>query len=646
MLFRCYILENPKQTTNFFYSSLPIPKDSELEALTKSKMIETHLHINGTSETIYNWHYFLDNLDQAYLTLKESFKGNDILFKQNGIDNIKDFIDILKKSKYIFEYIFYEVDFNPNDYREWEKYLSSTIILDKHLEIRINAKKRQKKINNKNIIYREVRFYNLIFNTIADSDVRKDIYSKLLHYYVLAQSLFNKLFVQQLSQYGFSQFQRITDSKLRDQYEDKGFVDRYKQLEGVEKTNLLKHLELRFAPKNTTYKTTKLYSKIIDDYEKYKKLNNKTEKPLVIPNISVTTHFIKHMEQKNPKYIYIRDSKTKSELNKRVVSIMGLLSLSKPKYLSSNNPIFKKFDFLKAIDAAGNELYSRPEAFASSFRYIREEAKKRFNKHINMTFHAGEDFVHIVSGIRYIYEAVMFLDMNSKDRIGHATALGLNPEIWKKKLNNTIIMKQGEYLDNLFFIIEMIKGEQRYYIQVKHLLKVFKQTSEKVYSKKISLKSYKKFFEYKWLTRKEACKQLTKNQLEIFDKYHSIQNYCGYNKLITLNLNDISDDIIIFIQNKILALLKEKNIAIECMITSNTRISFYNKFEDHHILHWLQNPNAPNIILASDDPGIFNNNLYLEYFILYNLLEKTNLDRKNIIKNMIKNGEDYYFSNN
>ncbi|OCL85384.1 amidohydrolase family protein [Arcobacter porcinus] len=645
IIFNCYPLENSKQT-NFFYSSLPIPKDIELEALTKSKMIETHLHINGTSETIYNWHYFLDNLDQAYLTLKDSFKGNAILFKQNGIDNIKDFIDILKKSKYIFEYILYEVDFNPNDYKEWEKYLSSTIIFDKHLQIKIDAKKRQQKINNKNIIYREVRFYNLIFNTIADFDVRKDIYSKLLHYYILAQSLFNKLFVQQLSQYGFSQFQRITDSKLRDQYEDKGFIDRYKQLEGVEKTNLLKHLELRFAPKNTTYKTVKLYSNIVNDHYKYKNYKNDLKELLEIPKISVTTHFIKHREQKNPKYIYIRDSKTKSELNKRVVSIMGLLSLSKPKYLSLNNPSFKKFDFLNAIDAAGNELYSRPEAFASSFRYIREETKKRFNKHINMTFHAGEDFVHIVSGIRYIYEAVVFLDMNSKDRIGHATALGLNPKIWKKKLNNTIIMKEGEYLDNLFFIIEMIKEEKRYCIEIKNLLKAFKQTSEDVYSKKFSRKSYKKFFEHKWLTRKEACKQLTKNELEIFDKYHNIHSYYKYNKLITVDLNCISDDIIIFIQNKILSLLKEKDIAIETMITSNTRISFYNKFKDHHILQWLQNPNAPNIILASDDPGIFNNNLYLEYFILYNLLEKTNLDRKSIIKNMIKNGENYYFSNN
>lgn len=643
LLFSSYPTKDSKQT-KFCHSSLPIPKDSELEALTKSKMIETHLHINGTSETIYNWHYFLENLDQAYLTLKDSFKDNAILFKQNGIDSIKDFIDILKKSKSIFEYILYEVDYDPNDYREWEKYLSSTMVFDKHLQIRINAKKRQKKFNTKNIIYREVRFYNLIFNTIADAGTRKDIYSRLLHYYILSQSLFNKLFVQQLSQYGFSQFQRITDSKLRDKYEDEGFVDRYKQLEGVSKTNILKNLELRFAPKNTTYKTTKLYSAILNDYDKYKNYKNDLKELLEIPSISVTTHFIKHSEPKNPKYIYLRDSKTKSELNKRVVSIMGLLSLSKPKYLPQNHPSFKKFDFLNAIDAAGNELFARPEAFATSFRYIREKAKKRFDKHINMTFHAGEDFVHLVSGIRYIYEAVMFLDMNSKDRIGHATALGLNPKIWKEKLNNTIVMKQGEYLDNLFFIIEMIKDEQRYFNHVKSLLKAFKKNSENVYSEKCSRKSYKKFFEYKWLDRKEAAKILTVNQLKIFDKYHSIQSYDKYNRLITVDLNDISDAIIIFIQNKILALLKEKEIAIESMITSNTRISFYNNFKEHHILQWLQNPNSPDIVLASDDPGIFNNNLYLEYFILYQLLNKTDLDRKSIIKKLLANSEKYCFN--
>ncbi|MDD2905401.1 MAG: hypothetical protein PHW94_01550 [Sulfurimonas sp.] len=642
LLFSSYPIKNSEQT-KFYHSSLPIPKDSEQEALTKSKMIETHLHINGTSETIYNWHYFLDNLDQAYLALKESFKDNAILFKQNGIDSIKDFIDVLKKSKSIFEYILYEVDYDPNDYKEWEKYLSSSIVFDKHLQIRINAKKRQKKFNNKNIIYREVKFYNLIFNTMADADTKKDIYSRLLHYYILAQSLFNKLFVQQLSQYGFSQFQRITDSKLRDQYEDKGFVDRYKQLEGVGKTNILKHLELRFAPKNTTYNTTKLYSKIINDYEKYKKLNDKLQEPLAIPTISVTTHFIKHKEQKNPKYIYLRDSKTKSELNKRVVSIMGLLSLSKPKYLPQNHPSFKKFDFLNAIDAAGNELYARPEAFASSFRYIREQAKKRFDKHINMTFHAGEDFVHLVSGIRYIYEAVMCLDMKAKDRIGHATALGLNPKIWKEKLNNTVVMKQGEHLDNLFFVLMVIKNNSKYNIGYEVAEKEFNKYCNNIYGLEVNFEDYKTFFENRWREKKEAINQPTENQLAIFNKYHSIQSYSQYNRLVTIDLNDISDSIIIFLQNKILALLKEKEIAIESMITSNTRISFYNNFKEHHILQWLQNPNSPDIVLASDDPGIFNNNLYLEFFILNQMLKDTHFDKQAIVKTLLSNSEKYSF---
>ncbi|MFX4237549.1 hypothetical protein ACOL20_04420 [Aliarcobacter butzleri] len=626
----------------FSYSSLPIPKDNELSSLTKSRMIETHLHINGTSEAIYNWHYFLDNIGQAYLILKESFKENPILFKQNNINSIKDFINILKKSKSIFDYILYQVTYEVTDYKEWEEYLSTYIIFDKSLEKRINAKKIQNNFDNFSVIEKEVQFYTLIFK-ITDKE-KKNVYVRLLHYYILSQSLFNKLFIQQLNQYGFSQFQKITDSKLRDIYENKGFLERYKQLESIDNSNLLKHIELRFAPKNTTYKTNKLYSKIIKDYNDYKKSNDKEY--LKTPSISVTTHFIKYKEQKKPKYIYIRDYKTKIELNRKVVSIIGLLSLSKPKYLPQNHMSFKNFDLLNTIDAAGNELYARPEAFAKSFRYIREQAKKRFDKHINITFHAGEDFVHLISGIRYIYEAITFLDMKEKDRIGHATALGLNPKVWKKKLNNSIVIKQGEYLDNLFFIIQTIKDERKYFNQLKNLIKEFKNYSKEVYCKKYSLRSYKKFSEYKWLDKEEAFKQLTKNQLEIFNNYHSIQNYSKYNKFVTIDLNNISDTIIVFMQNKILALLKEKNIAIESMITSNTRISFYTNFDEHHIIDWLQNPNSPNIVLASDDPGIFNTNLYLEYFILYKLLEKTNLDRKSIIKNMLQNAEIYHFSNN
>lgn len=655
LLFSTYsTYENSKslKKTTFHFSSLPIPNDQELISLTKNKMIETHLHINGTSEMIYNWHYYLSHLDQAYAVLKNSFNENPRLFKQNNINDIKYIVDILKKAKSIFEYVLYEVDFMSEDYEKWNKYLSRNITFDKSLSLRINAKKIYNRSKNKDIIYNEVKFYNLIFNVFHDitsteeMKKKKDTYSRLLHYYTLAQSFFNAFLVQQLNQYGFSQFQKITDSKLRDLYEDGGVIERYKQQEGVEGSNLLKHLELRFAPKKTTYTTTKLYLQMLNEYDKYKNYKNDIEELLSIPHFSMTTHFIKYKESKNPKYIYIRDSKTKSELDKRVVSIMGLLSLSKPKYLSLKNESFKRFNYLNSIDAAGNELFARPEAFATNFRYIKEQAKKRFGKNIRTTFHAGEDFVHIVSGIRYIYEAVMFLDMQKKDRIGHATALGLSPTKWREQLNSTIVMKKGEYLDNLFFILEMIKGASKYHNEYIDINEKFDKNSEKVYGKKYDYKDYKQFFEHKWMKKKEARNHLADTAFEIYEKYHSISTYDDYHELITINLSEIPDTIIIFIQNRTLALLKGNEIAIESMITSNTRISIYKNFKEHHILSWLQNPNAPDIILASDNPGIFNTNMYLEYFILNQILSDTHFDKKAIIKQLLVNGEEYCFSQN
>lgn len=55
-----------------------------------------------------------------------------------------------------------------------------------------------------------------------------------------------------------------------------------------------------------------------------------------------------------------------------------------------------------------------------------------FKKPGSETFHfsGGEDFSHLVSGLRTIVEAVIFLDLWPGDRLGHCTAIGISPDLW------------------------------------------------------------------------------------------------------------------------------------------------------------------------------------------------------------------------
>ena len=54
-------------------------------------------------------------------------------------------------------------------------------------------------------------------------------------------------------------------------------------------------------------------------------------------------------------------------------------------------------------------------------------------RELRTTIHSGEDFVHLVGGLRRVSEAVHYLDLHDGDRIGHGVALGVDVESWVKK---------------------------------------------------------------------------------------------------------------------------------------------------------------------------------------------------------------------
>lgn len=115
------------------------------------------------------------------------------------------------------------------------------------------------------------------------------------------------------------------------------------------------------------------------------------------------------------------------------------------------------FDVRKLVrgyDVAGNENELPIEVFAPALRVLRtgkQTTSGAFGTRLPnpfLTVHAGEDFSHILSGLRAIDEAVVFCGYQSGDRLGHALALGLDVQHWAQR-QQTIYLTVRQHFDNL-----------------------------------------------------------------------------------------------------------------------------------------------------------------------------------------------------
>lgn len=128
--------------------------------------------------------------------------------------------------------------------------------------------------------------------------------------------------------------------------------------------------------------------------------------------------------------------------------------------------------FVVGIDAANLELTTPPEVFAPAFRFLREFpialrpassvremvggypeiARLVHRRRLGMTFHVGEDFRHLLSGLRAIHEVIEFLHPRPGDRLGHALALGLDPRVWAATIGYQAVFPREEALDTLVWL--------------------------------------------------------------------------------------------------------------------------------------------------------------------------------------------------
>ncbi len=585
-------LENMKDL--FTFSVLPSIYNKRLEFLLKEKIVDTHIHLNGTTEADVVWQ---DVLKAPSSILKEIEDG----YQKGVVQEQFEQIDVdfnLSKLNQLF-----------SEAREIKSYFVDKLAL----------------VQDFSLIC-EIEFFIKVFEYINKEKKQADI--EKLYGYILIYNIFYKFLAQQNRQVGFDEFQKITLNGFRE-FSEKEYLKRYEQVKSIYKDNIA--LEGRFAPKVDIKKGIKLIDSILKAKDNI--------------DLTLTCHFIKEEDTRKPENNYsYRDMPLRIKLENIAKQLNFMIKI---------NPEYKKY--IKGFDAASNELFARPEAFTGLFSFLRK------NGFSNFTFHGGEDFIELISGLRYVYEIVDFLDFKNSNRIGHATALGIEPKLWKERVGKNIYITKGEYFDNLIFTYYVLNKTQKFLKTQTKILNKIREYCLSIYEKDINISTLIEA----WKMRKEnprillnweySCEKKENHQkeaMEIFIKYHTNELVLkAYNDYVSVDTDFISNKVLKFIQNFIIDLLNKRNIIIESMISSNKLISFYNSYQEHHILRWLgvgkyKTSPKPTLVLASDDPGIFVTNIRNEYSHLYLMLKNKKLSEDEIftkLEMLVRNAQIYRF---
>ena len=142
----------------------------------------------------------------------------------------------------------------------------------------------------------------------------------------------------------------------------------------------------------------------------------------------------------------------------------------------------------------------------------------------------------------------------------------------------------------------------------------------------------------KWIiNRKERCKEL--------------ENSPEYTKIIHIGCFDVfSSEELVSFQKEVLKRVKDKGIAIETMPTSNVTIGHHHSYKSYHLLTWLkwkqEGVDVPDIVLGSDETGVFPANIANEYANVLELLrtDGTIENPEEVVESIIEMSSSKVFS--
>ncbi|GGE70830.1 adenosine deaminase [Paenalcaligenes hominis] len=616
-----------QKTLSFFtsvlsqFSCLPGPYIPELEQVFQQGVSEHHLHIMGTTESDYVWIDAIKSPKALLANLKKADKNKNArqqIAQLNEELTFSDMHHLLQMATGLRALLLRQVEETPHPTTKGEL----VAILREWPATYKRPELRRPGLETRNPLVYEAMLLYVHYKHLGATQCEES--ARTLHLYLLIQAMVHRLLNQQLLDKGFQQFEKITQNELREAVEER-FQQRFLQMHSMY-NHPIRLLEARFAPKNEAKKLRDLLRAIYDGY----RLSNKAA-PL-----SLTAHFIKLPDKPNALHPCRHYA-----LRKRLAMQSTQLQLYR------NTPEGQRLNVI-SIDAAGNELHAGPEVFAPLYRDLRLKGLSCF------TYHAGEDFKHLLCGMRQVYEAMHFLDLRAGDRIGHATAIGIHPQLWLERAASRHQIGRGDLLDNLVFAHHLLlqqkdpmAASEAYKLEAK-----IHEVAGLIFPyDQIRLQTLKTAWANRWRDPLDMAgyEGLSEHVRGVLRAWHSPEVYKRAREQMEVESNLLSVQWYIELQNHILKELHDKRIALEILPTSNVRISYYKNYSEHHVHRWLADtaPPTPAIVVGSDDPGIFATNIFNEYAHIY-LSAKQNSTLPNgkalaMIETLLKGGRQYGF---
>lgn len=322
--------------------------------------------------------------------------------------------------------------------------------------------------------------------------------------------------------------------------------------------------------------------------------------------------------------------------------------------------------YVVGIDAANSEIYCRPEVFAQAFRYLREESSQlHHRKPLGMTYHVGEDFYDIASGLRAVDEVIKFLRLRANDRLGHGLVLGTDVRTYYRKREFEIRGTSMELLDNavwLYFYGKKIPGSEAicsylYEYARKAYMKIYESDAfdihhyrdawylrgdhpecyligepSEFHHDKVALDPWHR---YDLNDERHAVEaRRNKQARRLYMCYHYDQRVRKNGEKpehikITTPYRESFLSLIEQVQQRLLTKIERLHISIECNPTSNYKIGEMERYDEHPILKFynygIHTPyphHEVSVSINTDDSGIFATSLDREYALMALALEK------------------------